>query len=378
MAKQTLTALYDSRDDAETALSKLKQAGVPASDVTLSPATVAAGDVNPEAKGFWASLEAMFGGYDEHDTYAEGVRRGGTLLTAHVDDAQADDVIAILDQHGSVDLDERETAWRNEGWAGQSVSTAGATLLGAGSAGVASTGMTSTADFATRGDASTLSARTDTTAASTSARAGGDDVIQVLEEQLKVGKRSVSRGKVRLHAYVVETPVSDQVSLREETVTIDRRPVDRVLAAGETVDLFQERVVEMEEVNEEAVVGKTTRVVEEIGIRKDATDQVKTISDTVRSTKVDIEDGRHAGVGVGVASGPSEQVSKDTEVVGSDGQHVGVIDHVQGDTIKLKKLDPSAGGEHHTIPTSWVASTDGVVRLKTSAAEAKRGWTAAG
>ena len=42
-------------------------------------------------------------------------------------------------------------------------------------------------------------------------------------------------------------------------------------------------------ISEEAVVGKEARVVEEIGLRKEATDRVETVRDTVRETKVDVE-----------------------------------------------------------------------------------------
>ena len=42
--------------------------------------------------------------------------------------------------------------------------------------------------------------------------------------------------------------------------------------------------------SEEAVVAKDVRVVEEIAIRKEATERVETVRDTVRETKVDIED----------------------------------------------------------------------------------------
>ncbi len=60
-------------------------------------------------------------------TYTEGLRRGGTLLTAHVDETHVDRAIEILEQHGSIDLDERETSWRGEGWTGGSTAAAMAT-----------------------------------------------------------------------------------------------------------------------------------------------------------------------------------------------------------------------------------------------------------
>ena len=42
------------------------------------------------------------------------------------------------------------------------------------------------------------------------------------------------------------------------------------------------------------------------------------------------------------------------EVVGSDGGHVGKVDHVMGDEIELAKLDLGSGFKHHLIPMSWV------------------------
>ena len=56
---------------------------------------------------------------------------------------------------------------------------------------------------------------------------GRDEVIPLTEEQLKVGKRDVSHGRVRVRSYVVEEPVEEQVNLRQEHVHVERRPVDR-------------------------------------------------------------------------------------------------------------------------------------------------------
>ncbi len=376
--KQTITALYDSREYANNAALMLRQAGVAERDITISPETAVSGTtaVRTEDKGFWASLEDMFGGTSDHATYAEGVRRGGILLTAHIEDTEVDDAITILEKHGSVDLDERETNWRNEGWAGE---TAIAPLTSKTSY----TGNTLDTESSALGVASTTAPLTTQPIARTTetpVRAGVDDVVQVVEERLDIGKRIVNRGKVRLHTYVVENKVSENVTLRDETVTIERRPVDRALGVGEVgADAFRERTIEVDEMDEEAVVGKSARVVEEIGIRKDVTDRVQTVSDTVRSTKVDIEDGRVAGgARTGVMGDFAARLAPNMDVVGSDGQHVGVIDHVDGGMIKLKKMDSVSGGQHHLIPTDWIASVDSKVTLKTSAADAKSRWTSAG
>ena len=118
----------------------------------------------------------------------------------------------------------------------------------------------------------------------------GDEVIQAAEEQLRVGKREVGRGSVRVRSYVTERPVEEQVELRQERVTIERRPVDRELRPGDAA--FQERTIEAVERGEEAVVSKTARVTEEIGIRKDVERETETVRDTVRKQEIEVEDDR--------------------------------------------------------------------------------------
>jgi stress response protein YsnF len=86
--------------------------------------------------------------------------------------------------------------------------------------------------------------------------------------------------------------VQEQVSLREETVHVERRPVEGGRSGTLGADAFQERTIEVEEKREEAVVSKEARVKEELVVRKDVENRTETISDTVRSTEVDVEDER--------------------------------------------------------------------------------------
>jgi uncharacterized protein (TIGR02271 family) len=111
-----------------------------------------------------------------------------------------------------------------------------------------------------------------------------------VEEELRVGKRDVSHGKVRLRSYIVETPVNERVDLREEHVNVERRPVDRPVSASDA--LFKERTIDVEEREEEAVVDKQARVKEEISVRKDVEHRTANVSDTVRRTEVEVEDQR--------------------------------------------------------------------------------------
>ncbi|WP_237482788.1 DUF2382 domain-containing protein [Lichenibacterium dinghuense] len=410
----TIAAFYESRDYADGAATKLRALGVPASDVTVSPENARdeyglyGSDITtaaaPKKTGFWASLEDMFGGTDDHHTYAEGVRRGHVLLTAHVADAQLDRAVAIVEEHGSIDLDGHEETWRSEGWTGAPTtstiaaptttmgsSTASKMATAEGAMGMALAGKTAptrvveTETVVER--APVLAPKPAVTPAAVPMASkpalstgtvgrGNEDVVQVVEERLNVGKRAVSRGKVRLHSYVVENQVSENVTLRDETVSIDRHAIDRPVAAL-GADAFRERTIELEEVDEEVVVSKSARVVEEIGIRKDVSDRVETVRDTLRSTKVDIEDGRTAGAtATGATTGFVSRLVKDVEVVGSDGVHVGVIDRLDGTMMKLKRKDNVGGGQHHLLPADLVKSAEDKVMLSVPGAEAMRRWKA--
>jgi uncharacterized protein (TIGR02271 family) len=112
--------------------------------------------------------------------------------------------------------------------------------------------------------------------------------IPVVEEELKVGKRQVEGGGVRVKTNVTETPVEEQVNLREEHVRVERRPVDRPATAADMNEAQHGRTLEVREKSEEAVVSKDARVVEEVVVGKEATERTETVRDTVRKTDVDV------------------------------------------------------------------------------------------
>ena len=74
---------------------------------------------------------------------------------------------------------------------------------------------------------------------------------------------------------------------------------------------------------------------------------------------------------------PSD-IKEHMEVLGSDGQHVGTVDYLEGSsTIKLTKSDPKAGGQHHLIPTDWVDHVDQHVHLNKSSKDVQAKWKTA-
>jgi hypothetical protein len=55
---------------------------------------------------------------DDAQYYAEGIRRGGTLVSATVDDVFAPRVQAIMNSHNPVDVQQRAETWQQTGWQG--------------------------------------------------------------------------------------------------------------------------------------------------------------------------------------------------------------------------------------------------------------------
>jgi heat induced stress protein YflT len=174
---QTVTGLFDRYMDAAAAVRELEAAGVPHADISIVANNIvpvdrddrtsnAAGDagkgagvgaavgggaglltglglmaipgVGPVVAAGWliatavgAAAGAVAGGAvggmigaltasgvseDDANVYAEGVRRGGTLVTAHVDDQRASQAREILQRSRSVDLAARRNAYREAGW----------------------------------------------------------------------------------------------------------------------------------------------------------------------------------------------------------------------------------------------------------------------
>jgi len=109
--------------------------------------------------------------------------------------------------------------------------------------------------------------------------------IPVAEERVDVGKRTVSRGGVRVFSHVAEQPVTQNVDLREEHVRVDRRPVDRDASEAD----FQDRTIEVRETGEEPVITKRNRVVEEVVVGKDVTSRTQQVNEQVRRTEVNVE-----------------------------------------------------------------------------------------
>ena len=278
MTDHTIVAVYDTAAHAEAAVRALEAANVPSSAIsrhsqggTTSGATTSAAPVAGEERGFWSSL---FGAEPDHDTavYDRSMASGATVVSVKVPEDHHESVAAILESHNPIDIDERAESY---GLSTGSTSGLSSSLGMSGETiGAATTGATTGALGTTGRDTLDVGETR-------------DGVIRLAEESLEVGKRAVVGGTTRIRRYVVSTPVEKDISLHSERVVVERRPVDGTATTG-AVD-FSDRTIEMTETAEQAVVSKTARIVEEVALRKEASDRTETVRDTVRRQDVEIE-----------------------------------------------------------------------------------------
>ncbi len=93
---------------------------------------------------------------------------------------------------------------------------------------------------------------------------------------------------MRVRSHVIERPVEESVRLREERVSVERRPVNRAVDDS-YLNTFREGTIEVAETAEVAVVSKQARVVEEVVVNKEVGERTELVTDTLRRTDVEVE-----------------------------------------------------------------------------------------
>ncbi|ANN76345.1 YsnF/AvaK domain-containing protein [Bordetella flabilis] len=256
---QNIVGVFDSFERANDVVERLVDAGISRSDVRVhardgNAAYEADTETGEPDRGFIENVQHffknLFGEEDHREEvghYSEAVRRGGALLSVEVqDETQMATVQSLMEEGGAEDIDAKVAVWKSTGYAGFDPDAAPYTQE----------------DIEAERQA-----------------------IPVVREDLVVGKREVDTGRVRVYSRQTSTPVSESVNLRDERATIERRPVDREATAAD----LQGGTVEVRETSEEAVVGKTSRVVEEVLVGKEASQRTETVHETLRGTEVEVE-----------------------------------------------------------------------------------------
>jgi uncharacterized protein (TIGR02271 family) len=287
MAQQTVVGIFDNASEAQKAIDELVDAGFMRSNIDLSAQTGTNSDdsystntyntgttgstntsdsvvpdrhrntsgtfteeVADDTKDVGDSIGDFFSNLfgvddnDNHRKYADVARRGSVVTVHAQSEDEAERAADILDDNGTVDVDERATQYGHGAMGGVGV------------------------DDTNRNDA--------------------DQTIKVIEENLEVGKREVETGGVRVRSRIVERPVEESVRLRQERVTVQRNPVNRP-ATDADLNAFKEGTIEVTEHTEVPVVSKTANVLEEISVGKEVNERTETVKDTVRKTDVEVE-----------------------------------------------------------------------------------------
>jgi uncharacterized protein (TIGR02271 family) len=277
--ENTVVGVYDSYAQAQNVMNELLACGFSRDDVHLSPeadrTSITQDRDSGTGSGIGHFFRSLFGMEDEedrqhHDVYAEAMRRGSCVVTVDADtEEERERAIEVMNRFDPVDIDERSSQWRSQGWTAYD---AAAPMY---------TDSEIEKDRALYGQSRTK----DTT---TQSMSGEQQRIPIVEEELQVGKRTVQRGGVRIYQRMTEKPVQESVQLREEHVNVERHPVDQPASEADLAAM-KEGAIEMRETTEEPVVSKSARVVEEVVVGKEATQRTENINDTVRRTEVDVE-----------------------------------------------------------------------------------------
>jgi uncharacterized protein (TIGR02271 family) len=301
--QHTLVAVFDNRSDAQNAMDELLASGFTRDNVYVSSADLTGqGATNlstttdttvgtTHEEGVGASIKHFFSNlfgsdHDEHATryssFVEGGQHVLTLTTAS--EPEVERAADVIERFGPVDIDERHDLQGNAASLGTSAyQPQSSSTLAAGSM----QSETQTGNLS--GSLSDSTLRTDSLQRETAVdQAAGKAAIPVVQEEVRVGKRQVERGGVRVFSRIVETPVNETVSLREEHVSVERRPVDQPVNPADAA-AFKDKTIELRETAEEAVVQKSARVVEEVVVGKEVSQRQENIQDTVRHTEVEVQ-----------------------------------------------------------------------------------------
>jgi uncharacterized protein (TIGR02271 family) len=234
-----IMGLFDEQQQAVRAQAALQAIGIPMNQMSLVNQSGAETSRIGEGQedNWWERFKDMLGFGVHHEDlpyYHEGLRRGGTLLTVQTDESRENEVAGILADYNAVDIDTRAKEWRSAGWSPDA-----------------------------------------------------QMAIPVVEEELKIGKRLVRRGGVRVYTSVTEKPIEEPVTLREEHVEVTRRAANRAATASDL--RASDTPIEITETAEEPVISKQPKVVEEVIVQKAAGERTETVKETVRRKDVDVK-----------------------------------------------------------------------------------------
>jgi uncharacterized protein (TIGR02271 family) len=266
MAYETLVAVYDTPAHADAAVNALKAAGFAESDISVfDSARLKAGkstlSQGVKETGLWHRLFGTDVYEHEADIYGQTIEDGGVVISVRVPPNEVAHATAVLNIHRPVDVHDRAVT-----------------------AGVAPAARVETIEK--KIEAVPLAAMQQV-AVSPKLAAAQPEVLRLAEEQLQVGKEMVEEGRTRVRRFVTERDVTQDVTLHDEHAEVIRKAISDPKYVGE-ID-WADGTIEIIETAEHALVNKTARIVEEVGLKKIGADHVETIRDKLRRQQVEIQ-----------------------------------------------------------------------------------------
>jgi stress response protein YsnF len=245
---KTIVAIFNSADEAQNAADQLSAKGFSRDHIDVFSGRNSTQEEDDGESGLSRFFKNLFGSDDDkRDRYAKVAKRG-YLVTVYADsEEEAQRAAELLDHYGAIDVDENYDGTISD-----------------------------------RDDDYDRGERTD------DIEVNKNKTIPVIEEDIKVGKREVSTGGVRIRSRIVEKPVEENLRLREEHIHVERKKVDRP-ATEEELRNFKTGTTEFTEHAEIPDVQKRSKVVEEVRLAKDVEHRDETVHGSVRKTEVDVE-----------------------------------------------------------------------------------------
>jgi stress response protein YsnF len=239
-----LVALYEQAEQAQQTAQQLATLGIAQNEIGVLPGqggSSTAGLLGDARSGapFIRKLAEFGIPQEQAELYAQSLEHGFGFVVARVENDRAEEAGQVMERQPIVDIEARAEQWASQG--------------------------------------------------------EQEQTLQAIEEELHVGKRQTSGGRVRLHTSVEERPVEERIRLQEEEVHVERRKVGRPVSPEEAKKGFEERTVEVSAAVERPVVSKEARVVEEVAVGKTAREREEVVRDTVRRSKIEVEDETRAG-----------------------------------------------------------------------------------
>jgi uncharacterized protein (TIGR02271 family) len=278
---KTVIGLFDRAEEAKRAYSALISEGYARADLDI---------LTNDDRDDVPKLDRMHSWVPQPDldVYLNGVRDGGTIVTANVGDSAVARAASILGSFDMVNISSRANDLSRKTSTAGAADTGRTTMGRAADAGRSAAGTAADASRGVMPRQTPVPPKMMPTERGLSDPVGNDNVLEVVEEDLSVGKEAIERGRMRIYNVVTEREVEQDIALKDETIRVQRRPVGRSIEVND--DLFKPRSFEMVEIDEIANVKKTARVIEEVTLGKDVVDKIQTIKEKLRHQDVKVEE----------------------------------------------------------------------------------------